>query len=236
MKNIIIKFWQFVMKLKKWYMKGNKVGLPNGPCWIMGIIILIVILLCYFEFLQGKLLIWIAITSFVVMALIALFFSEDKWIRRFTKGKFATPIEVLKNFSNCSYFLYGVFFWIFTCGLWLYSLLCILLEIIIPITEFTIVNVMGFTFLWFIYHLYMNNELGSVENRQSVIKLKLQLFTAIASTLSTLFLLFDAWEEFKIMVTMLALVFTWLRYIIDAETHNNSSIDVNFEIGEQSDD
>lgn len=80
---------------------------------------------------------------------------------------------------------------------------------------------MGFTFLWFTYHLYMNNELGNLENRQSVIKLKLQLFTAIASTFSALLLLFDSWKEFKIMVTMLALVFTWLRYIIDAEKHSD---------------
>lgn len=193
-----------------------------------GAFMLIATLLYYFDFLPEKLLASIAIGSFIAMIIIVIFFIEDKWIRRFTKEKFATPIEVLKNFSNCSY-LYGVLFWTFTGEVWLYSLICILLEIIIPIIEFTIINIMGFTFLWFTYHLYMNNELGNAENRQAVIKLKLQLFTAIASTFSALLLLLDSWKEFKIMVTMLALVFTWLRYIIDVESHNRS-LAVNSEI------
>lgn len=65
----------------------------------------------------------------------------------------------------------------------------------------------------------MNNELGSVKNKYSIIelKLKLKLFAAIASSFTAMLLFFESWKEFKIMVTMLALVFTWLRYIIDAE-------------------
>lgn len=216
MKKIMIRFWDLVIRFIKWYRKRNVLDMPNGICWTIGIYIVIAILIYFFEFLPKEILTKIVMALFLMMMLIANFLLEDKWVRRFTKDKYKTPIELLKNFSNGSY-LYGVIFWFFTGEILIYSMIYTLLGIEVPFKEFTIINVMGFTFLWFTYHLYMNNELGSEEQKQSVIKLKLQLFAAIASTFSALLLLFDSWEMFKVMITMLALVFTWLRYIIDAE-------------------
>ena len=63
----------------------------------------------------------------------------------------------------------------------------------------------------------MNDRLGSEEQKQKVIKLKLQLFAAVASSISALFVMVEMWKELKILVTLLALVYTWLRYFIEAD-------------------
>ncbi len=216
MKRIMTKFWSITSKVIKWYMKTNKCGMPNGFCLTMGLYILIGMLVYHFEFLSEMMLVKMVMMLICIMILILCFFTEDKWVRKFSRNKYKTPIELLKSFSNGSY-VYGVLFWLFTGEIWLYGILSLLVKWLIPITEFTIINVMTFTFLWFTYHLYMNNELGSEENKQAIIKLKLQLFAAVASTVSALLLVFDLGKAFKIMVTMLALIFTWLRYIIEAE-------------------
>lgn len=36
MKRIMIKFGELVIKYIKWYMKRNKLDIPNGLCWTMG--------------------------------------------------------------------------------------------------------------------------------------------------------------------------------------------------------
>ncbi len=216
MKKIMTRFWNVIIKFTRWYRKREILDMPNGPFWTFIIYMMIAFFVYYFKFLPGEILARIAVVLMISMFLIVAFMAKDKWVKRFTKDKFETPIELLKNFSNGSY-LYGLVFWISTGELLLYCIIYILFTIQVPLFEFTIINVMGFTFLWFTYHLYMNNELGSEKNKHSTIKLKLQFFAAIASSFSALLLLFDSWKEFKIMVSMLALVFTWLRYIIDAE-------------------
>ena len=216
MKKIMTRFWDAIIRFTRWYRKREILDMPNGPFWTFIIYILIAVLVYYLKFLPGEILARIAVALMISMFLIVAFMAKDKWVKRFTKDKFETPMELLKNFSNVSY-LYGVVFWISTGELLLYCIIYILFTLQVPLFEFTIINVMGFTFLWFTYHLYMNNELGSVKNKYSIIELKLKLFAAIASSFSAMLLFFESWKELKIMVTMLALVFTWLRYIIDAE-------------------
>lgn len=54
-------------------------------------------------------------------------------------------------------------------------------------------------------------------DKYSVIKLRLQLYGAIASITSAILLVVNNYQILKIMVTMLALIYTWLNYIIQSE-------------------
>lgn len=218
-------FWKYTISFTKWYMKKSVLGMPQGVLWTMGICLGVGILITCFDFLASKILAKFVIVLIYIMLLFASLFASDKWIRRFTNDKFKSPIESLKNFSNGSY-LYGLLFWIGTGQIIVFAIIYILIEVEISYTVYTIINIMGFTFLWFTYHIYINGEMGSEEFKLSVIKLKLQLFAAIASSVSVFFLIFDAWKELKIMVTCIALVFTWLRYIIDAEMQVATNMEI----------
>ena len=63
----------------------------------------------------------------------------------------------------------------------------------------------------------MNIEIGNAKEKYKVIKLRLQLYGAIVSTFSTVFLIIEAYLIFKIMISMLAITYTWLNYLIEKD-------------------
>ena len=63
-------------------------------------------------------------------------------------------------------------------------------------------------------------------DKYSVIKLRLQLYGAIASITSAVLLVVNNYQILKIMVTMLALIYTWLNYIIQSEIRKSCIQDI----------
>lgn len=63
-------------------------------------------------------------------------------------------------------------------------------------------------------------------DKYSVIKLRLQLYGAIASITSAILLVVNNYQILKIMVTMLALIYTWLNYIIQSEIRKSCIQDI----------
>ena len=63
-------------------------------------------------------------------------------------------------------------------------------------------------------------------DKYSVIKLSLQLYGAIASITSAILLVVNNYQILKIMVTMLALIYTWLNYIIQSEIRKSCIQDI----------
>lgn len=63
-------------------------------------------------------------------------------------------------------------------------------------------------------------------DKYSVIKLRLQLYGAIASITSAILLVVNNYQILKIMVTMLALIYTSLNYIIQSEIRKSCIQDI----------
>lgn len=215
MRNVMIRFWKIVIKVINWYFSRNKLGMEKGPCWTIAIFLLIALLANEFDFIAEDFLSRIAMGLVVSLLFFGYTFAEDKWLKKFTK-RYASPVEIMKEFSNGAY-LFGIVYWSVTGELLIRTSLYAVFNIRIGFATFNIVSTVLFTFLWFTYHIYVNDRLGSEEHKRGVIKLKLQLFAAVASSISALLVVVEMWKELKILVTLLALVYTWLRYFIDAE-------------------
>ena len=71
----------------------------------------------------------------------------------------------------------------------------------------------------FLYHIYANDKLGEESEKFRAIKFKLQLYGAIAATISALFIV-NSLFYLKIFTSMLAISYTWLSYIIHYESES----------------
>lgn len=215
MRKVMVKFWKIVIRFINWYFSKIFWGAAKGPLLTFVIFLIIAVLAKEFDFIAEDFLSRIAMELIVSLLFVCYTFAEDKWLKKFTK-RYASPVEIMREFSNGAY-LFGIVYWFITGELLIRTSLDAVFNIRIGFATFNIVSTVLFTFLWFTYHIYVNDRLGSEEHKRGIIKLKLQLFAAVASSISALFVVVEMWKELKILVTLLALVYTWLRYLIDAE-------------------
>lgn len=215
MRKVMVRFWKIVIKFINWYFSKIFWGAAKGPLLTFVIFLVVAVLAYEFNLAPEGFLSSMALALVVFLICFAWLFGEYKWLKKLTK-KYESPVEIMREFSNGAY-LFGIVFWFFTGELLIRTSLDVLFNIRIGFVTFYIVSAVLFTFLWFTYHIYVNDRLGSEEHKRSVIKLKLQLFAAVASSISALFVMVEMWKELRILVTLLAVVYTWLRYLIDAD-------------------
>ena len=219
MKKVMTFFWRVFGSFFKWYMKRNRYDIANGAFYTMSAFMILALINYYLDIIPNALIIKPLYTLFVIMILVMLFERESKTVKVLTKNAWTRPKELLKNFTNVSY-IYGMVYWVVHVEIFIYMLILVLFDIRIPLIPYVIGNVMCYSFFWFTYHLYMNDSLGCIEEKCATIKLKLQLYGAIASSISIIFLFVDFYH-FKIMISMLIVVYTWINYIIEYEVQNN---------------
>lgn len=215
MRKVMVKFWKIVIRFINWYFSKIFGVVAKGPLWTFVIFLVVAVLAYEFNLAPEEFLISMAFALVVFLICFAWLFGEYKWLKKLTK-RYESSVEIMKDFSNGSY-LYGIVFWFITGELLIRTSLYAVFNIRIGFATFNIVSTVLFTFLWFTYHIYVNDRLGSEEHKRSVIKLKLQLFAAVASSISALFVMVEMWKELRILVTLLAVVYTWLRYLIEAD-------------------
>lgn len=212
------KIWIYIIKTWNWLLKKNKLGIANVAS--MAFVLLIIfgsLMNCFYEYtFLARSLAKVAVAGVIIIIFMGLFESDDKIVKFLSRSKYSTPKELLKRFSHKSY-IFGLLYWTICVSCFLYGIILVFIEIKIDNNIFFIVNGMIYTFLWFTYHIYVNSEIDSVNERNRVIKLRLQLYGAIMSSLSAVFLIIEAYSIFKTMISMLAITYTWLNYLIEKD-------------------
>lgn len=186
-------------------------------------VMIVALSLCTITFYLGNELIkrisvFSLISIFFSLALLFCFDTEDKRIIKVTRGKCKTPRQLLKKLDHIAY-VYGLF--LFTIEM------CIFIEVILGsiaavvygkfvIADITVlwpILMFIYTFLYFTYHIYSCTLTKQIECVQQ----RIQLYTAIGTTISFFMLIFGENHGFKIFITGTMLEFTWLQYIITKE-------------------
>lgn len=144
------------------------------------------------------------------------------FIKYLSKKRVDTMSELMKEFTHKSY-ICG-FFWVLTlciyllclfmCSSYMFSMNYIEL-IIISLTPIVAFSFFTFSIFYFAYHLYFNSELGRM-----AIRIRLQFYSAIMSTMVFSFYIFGESYLLKIFLSGLVIVYTWLNYLISKEEND----------------
>ncbi len=135
-----------------------------------------------------------------------------------TKKSCTTPREVFKSMTHFS-FIYGLFF--FSVQI-LILIECIALlmfntflgaNFLVNFRNSWLFIVFLFSFMYFCYHIYINPNNFSLEEIQQ----RIDFYAAIGSTIGFVMLIVPEILDFKIFFSELAVVFTWLKHLINAE-------------------
>lgn len=167
--------------------------------------------------------------AFIVVSILLLFTLEREYkhIKFITKGKSNTARQILKEFSHLS-FIYCLFLFSLIVSCWVFFLrliICIAFSIEFAANLFSdflitfVIIAFCFSFLYFCYHIYYNPSSTYFDT----IKLRIQQYAAILSSVTFILWCFGLDSYFKLFLSGLALVFSWLQYILSVETQKNGS-------------
>lgn len=156
--------------------------------------------------------IFACIVSFIMY--IAYIMTDESRIIKFIYKKEKKPYEILKEFTHISY-LYGLtvfssITWFTTLGIIFYGsgMNVSALNKILPDSLVFILSV--FTIMWFMYHIIFNKTITIKE-----IKVRLNFYVAIATTISTIIIWPLFQEALKPIITYLGVSYVWLAYLIE---------------------
>lgn len=221
MKQIITFIFHTYSSIIRFLKRKQFLEMQNSALIIIGTLLVVAILYHFFPLLGTMLVVgFIA----VFYSMVALFSPERdaKFIKLITKNTCNTPLELFNQFTHTA-FLYGLIvfaeaitFWVF----YIYISICIgvgshFYENLITYSPIVfVISGFCFSFLFFCYHIYYNPLCIDL----NTIKLRIQLYAAFLSTITFLLWCFGFDSQFKLFLTGLALVFSWLQYIISLES------------------
>lgn len=149
----------------------------------------------------------------VIMYIGYIMFDESK-ILKFIYKKYKKPYEILNEFTHTSY-LYGLTIFSFMTWFCMLGIIVYGSGMSIKISYNIMVNLLLcimsiFTIMWFVYHLIYNSNITI-----KIIKVRLNLYMAIATTLSTIIIWPLFQESLKSVITCLGVSYVWLSYLIE---------------------
>ncbi len=144
--------------------------------------------------------------------------SDTKLVHFISKGKYDRPRQLLKHMTHLSY-VYGVII-----SIDIMSIICLVVFAIefifgqkmlrLNIEVMFCIIFFAFSFFYFIFHLYVNPENLEI----SFIKQRLQLYTALGTTVSFILLIINVDGGVKKFITGILLDYLWINYfIVDKE-------------------
>lgn len=161
------------------------------------------------------------ILTIPIWSILVIGFPETPYKPSLFPWKQSSPTirELFHTFTHKS-FLYGLFVFCAHSLFYITGLIWIITETVIDITMNNLFIVMFiFSFLYFLYHIYINPERHSLEEIQHHI----DLYATIGTTIGFIMLITAEFRSIKIFYSGLALVFAWLKYIISTEKLIRSS-------------
>jgi hypothetical protein len=165
----------------------------------------------------SKMIVGIIICTLIISTYIGyLLFTKIK-LPKFILGGDKTPIELLKVFSHRSFF-YGIITFSWTTSIFMLMMLFYVSNIFLghainlnnALPNFTFGTSAIVTILWFMYHILFNYEVSIQQ-----IKIRIYLYIAIFTTISTIII----WPFFqnilKPLITWIGVSFVWLTYFAE---------------------
>lgn len=226
MKNIYFKLINQLNKLHDFFKEKDRLGNQRSGS---------VVLLTFFSsalmigFGNEATKTWAVYGWLIIMGLFMLLFSFDVELNRISQKiarEYNTTGELLKSFTHFSY-IFGLVF--YTTEIFaILGLIIISISILISgkliygeliswwLPKLLLSLLFVFTFLYFLYHIYFRLSDREIEEVQQ----RIQLYTAIGTTVSFLMMVFGENQIFKIFLVGTLLEFTWLQYIITKEKNN----------------
>lgn len=221
MKQVITFVFHIYSSIVRFLKRKQFFDLQNSALIIIGIILAEAILYHFFPQLGT-----ILVTGFVVVfySMVILFSPERDatFIKLITKNSCSTPLELFSQFTHTA-FLYGLVIFAGAITFWIYYIyisICIgagspfYLNLIAYSPIVFVIAGFSFSFLFFCYHIYYNPSCINLDT----IKLRIQQYAAILSTITFLLWCCGFDSQFKLFLSGLALVFSWLQYIISHES------------------
>lgn len=153
---------------------------------------------------------------FFIMYITYFMFNDSKTIKLIYK-KEKSPCELFKEFTHISY-LYGLTS--FSLVTWFMMLVILFFGSGMNIGKVLFSSNMSsniffiilatFTVMWFMYHTMFNKDISI-----GLIKVRLNLYVAIATTLSTIIILPFFQSLLKPAITSIGISYVWLKYLIE---------------------
>lgn len=223
MKKTIISLFNFYKKLMSFLTHRHPDGTQNSFIIVIALMLAPGILHKIFPSTPQ----WIDGLCWSLICILLSFFmpiSKSDVISFITHKKSNTPKELFKQFSHisfvfflllfsCNVVAWLLFIWFFICTIFELNTFLDIFNSKIIISTFIIVAFIV-CFFYFCYHIYINPSKIALEK----ISLTAKLYAAIISTLTFIVGIVTTEHYFRLFLSGLALIFSWIQYIITSES------------------
>lgn len=215
---IIRRFFEGLNFFIKWITGNGFLGMRRGGNIIFIAFVFGGLILKYFNFAIIKNVVaGVVACIFLITVYIGYIMFENIKLPKFIIHKTITPYELLKTFTHGAYFYGIVIFSYITSGI-IYGILFYSSEVLTGhpvnlsniIINLVFITSAIFTVMWFMYHVIFNEKISIQE-----IKIRLYLYIALSTTLSTIIVWPYFQNALKPLITWLGISFVWLTYFME---------------------